>query len=42
LTFYPALLLVAYMMIKAVLFIAVKKGKEFNKVDMRYKRMFAG
>jgi len=42
LTFYPALLLVAYMMIKAVLLIAVKKEKEFNKVDMYYKRMFAG
>ncbi len=42
LTFYPALLSVAYMMIKAVLFIAVKKEKEFNKVDMCYKRMFAG
>jgi hypothetical protein len=28
LTFYPALLLVAYMMIKAVLFIAVKKEKK--------------
>jgi len=30
LTFYPALLLVAYMMIKAVLLIAVKKEKETN------------
>jgi hypothetical protein len=41
LTFYPALLSVAYMMIKAVLLIAVKKEKEFNKVDMYDKRMFA-